>query len=226
MADWDHSPDHRRVQRLGFDEAVYCAGKSADQVGRIVADAQRTGHPLLLTRLDPEKLAAVPEAQRVGIDYDPVSLTGIYGAADDPPAMARVAVVSAGTSDATVAREAVRTLGYYGENSHEIHDVGVAGLWRLLERIEEIQQMPVVIAVAGMDAALPSVLGGLVPGAVIAVPVSSGYGVAEGGHSALNAALASCAPGVVVVNIDNGYGAACAALRVLRATDANRGEGA
>jgi hypothetical protein len=116
-----------------------------------------------------------------------------------------------------VSREAARTLRYYGTAGVEITDVGVAGLWRLLERIEEIRSVPVVIAVAGMDAALPTVIAGLVPGVIIGVPTSVGYGVAAGGHSALHSMLSSCAPGLAVMNIDNGYGAACAALRVLRA---------
>jgi hypothetical protein len=106
-------------------------------------------------------------------------------------------------------------LRFQGVPALRIADVGVAGLWRLLARMDEIRAMPVVIIVAGMDAALPSVVAGLVGGAVIAVPTSVGYGVAAGGHAALNAVLASCAPGLVVVNIDNGYGAACAALRIL-----------
>jgi len=125
-------------------------------------------------------------------------------------------VVAAGTSDASVAREAARTLTYYGESPAEITDVGVAGLWRLLERIEEIRTMKVVIAVAGMDAALPTVIGGLVAAPVIGVPTSVGYGASENGQTALKAMLASCSPGLTVTNIDNGYGAACAALRILR----------
>ncbi len=115
-----------------------------------------------------------------------------------------------------VAREVARTLSYYGEAPLEINDVGVAGLWRLLERIEEIRGMRVIVAVAGMDAALPTVIGGLVSAPVIGVPTSVGYGVAEGGQTALKSMLASCAPGLTVTNIDNGYGAACAALRILR----------
>jgi NCAIR mutase (PurE)-related protein len=131
-----------------------------------------------------------------------------------------VAIVVAGSSDAGVAREAQRTLAYNGVASRSFVDVGVAGLWRLTQRIHEISRFPVVIAVAGMDAALPTVLGGLVPGVIVAVPTSVGYGVAAGGHTALNAILASCASGISVVNIDNGYGAACVALRVLRTTAA------
>ena len=116
-------------------------------------------------------------------------------------------MVSAGTSDAGPSQEAVRVLRYYGEQSVEVHDVGVAGLWRLLERIEEIREMPVILVVAGMDGALTSVVGGLVSGVVIAVPTSTGYGTAEKGRTALYAALTSCSSGIVVVNIDNGYGA-------------------
>ena len=134
-----------------------------------------------------------------------------------PPAgTARVAVVTAGTSDAGPAREAVRTLAFNGHATTLIMDIGVAGLWRLTERVDEIAAHPVVIAVAGMDAALPSVLGGLVGSLVIAVPTSTGYGAARGGETALASCLTSCAPGIVVCNIDNGYGAACAAMRMLR----------
>jgi NCAIR mutase (PurE)-related protein len=126
-----------------------------------------------------------------------------------------VAVVTAGTSDLPVAREALRTLAFYGLPARAIADVGVAGLWRILQHEDELRRYPAVIVVAGMEGALFSVVGGLVRGAVIAVPTSTGYGAARGGETALHAALASCAPGVVTVNIDNGYGAACAAIRVL-----------
>ncbi len=142
---------------------------------------------------------------------------GYFGGAHELRTETRIAVVAAGTSDAAVSREAARTLRFYGEPAAEISDVGVAGLWRLLERIEEIRKMKVVIAVAGMDAALPTVIGGLVSNVVIGVPTSVGYGVANGGQTALHAMLASCSPGLTVTNIDNGYGAACAALRILRA---------
>ena len=112
--------------------------------------------------------------------------------------------------------EASRTLSYYGIATDHVFDVGVAGLWRLLEAVDRLRQVPCVICVAGMEGTLPGVVAGLVPAAVIAVPTSNGYGVAAGGHAALTSALASCAPGLTVVNIDNGYGAACAALRILR----------
>jgi NCAIR mutase (PurE)-related protein len=124
-------------------------------------------------------------------------------------------VVTAGTSDLPVGREALRTLAFYGVGAREIADVGVAGLWRILKHEQELKRYPVVIVVAGMEGALFSVVGGLVGGVVIAVPTSTGYGAARAGETALHAALAGCAPGLVTVNIDNGYGAACAALRAL-----------
>ncbi|MCK6453978.1 MAG: nickel pincer cofactor biosynthesis protein LarB [Alphaproteobacteria bacterium] len=209
--------DLRRRARIGLDETVFCAGKSSAQIAAIVARFDRAGASALLTRLDPDKIEALPAAMRARLDYDAGSHTAIFGKPRRRPGRAtgRVAVVSAGTSDQRVAREAARTLEYYGVGATEIADVGVAGLWRLIDRIDVIRRHRVVIVVAGMDAALPSVVGGLVSGVVIAVPTSVGYGVAAGGATALNAALASCAPGVTVVNIDNGYGAACAALRIL-----------
>ncbi|MDJ0891515.1 MAG: nickel pincer cofactor biosynthesis protein LarB [Gammaproteobacteria bacterium] len=223
MADQDHVPDIRREERLGFDEAVFCLHKQTGQLQRIIEQALSARRSLLLTRLAAHQLEALPESQRARIDYHPLSLTGICGERQGPKTPPRIALVSAGTSDAAVAAEATRTLAYYGEACVRFQDVGVAGLWRLLERVEEIRRMPIVIAVAGMDAALPSVVAGLVPGLVVAVPVSTGYGVAAQGQAALNAALASCAPGLVVVNIDNGYGAACAALRAVRALDSTAG---
>ena len=173
MTDRDHTPDLRRQKRLGFDEAVFCAHKRREQLLRIMDHAQDGQRSLLLTRLSPDQLAALPDSYRERIDYDSPSRTGIWGGYKMPTSAARIALVSAGTSDSAVAAEAVRTLRYYGETCHEIHDVGVAGIWRLLDRVEEIQPLPVVIAVAGMDAALPSVVAGLVPGIVIAVPVST-----------------------------------------------------
>ncbi len=210
--------DTRRAERIGFGEAVYAAGKSPAQIAAILEDAAARDASLLLTRLDPERHSALPAWQQDRMDYDPVSRTAMFGPACPALAGLDVAVVTAGTSDVPVAREAVRTLGFNGRAALLIADVGVAGLWRLLSRVEELRAFRVVIVAAGMDAALPSVVAGLVPGVVIAVPTSVGYGVAEGGRAALHAILASCAPGIVTVNIDNGYGAACAALRVLHAS--------
>lgn len=206
--------DWERRRRLGFDEAVLCAGKSAVQISAILDQVAAAEERMLLTRLDERQFAELPDIHQGALDYDPVSRTAFFGARG--PVNARpVAVVTAGTSDVPVAAEAIRTLAFNGIGALAVHDVGVAGLWRLIERIDEIKAMPVVIVAAGMDGALPSVIGGLVPGLVIAVPTSVGYGAARAGETALNAALASCAPGLVVCNIDNGYGAACAALRAL-----------
>lgn len=212
----DFTFDWGRAARAGLPEAVLCSAKSPAQLAEILAAARARGARLLLTRLEPAAFAALDEAARAGLEYDPLSRTAVLGGAvalSEP----RVAVVAAGTSDLPVAREAVRTLGFNGHGARLVADVGVAGLWRLMERIEEIRACRVVIAVAGMEGALFSVLGGLVAGPVIAVPTSVGYGVAEGGRAALTSALASCAPGVVAVNIDNGFGAACAALKMLGA---------
>jgi len=222
----DVNLDLARPDRIGLAEAVLAEPKSADQLVTILNQADDAGHSMLLTRLSPEQLNAMPEGLRGRIDYDEQSRTGFFGevAADaagtspleDSAMDGRVAVVwCAGTADRPVAAEAERTLAFSGVGVLSVSDVGVAGLWRLTERLDDLRSMDVVIVVAGMDGALPTVVAGLIPGVVIAVPTSVGYGVAADGHAALNSSLASCAPGLVVVNIDNGYGAACAALRVL-----------
>ena len=210
--------DSARIQRIGLAEALMCLGKTPEQIAAICETAAGDLSPVLLTRLDASVFEALPEDLRSRLDYEPVSRTAILGEVPRAAEAARIAVVTAGTADIGVAREAARTLSVYGTAFHEVFDVGVAGLWRLLDRIEEIKSYPIVIMVAGMDGAIFSVLGGLVPGAVIAVPTSAGYGASRGGETALHSALASCAPGVLVTNIDNGYGAACAALRILRAS--------
>jgi hypothetical protein len=207
--------DFQRRERTGLSEAVFCLGKTPQQIGEATELAQAQGVSLLLTRLAPGAFATLPPPAQASLDYDPSSHTAILGAWHPPVGEPVVAVVTAGTSDLLVAREALRTLAFYGLPAREIADVGVAGLWRILKHEEELRRYPAVIVVAGMEGALFSVVGGLVRGVVIAVPTSTGYGAARGGETALHAALASCAPGVVTVNIDNGYGAACAAVRVL-----------
>ena len=207
--------DWQRRERIGLGEAVLCAGKTAVQIGETIALARARRAALLLTRLTPELLAELAPAELAALDYDPRSRTAILGTPPEPAGEPPVAVVTAGTSDLPVAREAIRTLAFYGVAAREIADVGVAGLWRILQHEEELRRYPVVIVVAGMEGALFSVVAGLVGGVVIAVPTSTGYGIARAGETALHAALASCAPGLVTVNIDNGYGAASAALRVL-----------
>lgn len=214
--DHEINMDLGREARLGFDEAILSESKSTGQLNSILAQASERGARMLLTRLAPGQFAALDPVHQPSLDYDPTSQTAFLGAARaTAQATPRVAIVTAGSSDVPIAREAARTLSYYGEPALEVFDVGVAGLHRLQARVDELRCMRVVIAVAGMDAALASVLGGLVGGLVVVVPTSVGYGVCEGGWTALRSALASCAPGIVVVNIDNGYGAACAALRTL-----------
>ena len=207
--------DFGRRERIGLSEAVFCPGKTPEQIGGTIAAAAAHGVGLLLTRLAPEIFAALPPSTQAALDYDPASRTAIRAPWRPPAGEPVVAVVTAGTSDLPVAREALRTLAFYGLPAREIADVGVAGLWRILQHEAELRRYPAVIVVAGMEGALFSVVGGLVRGVVIAVPTSTGYGVAEHGRTALHAALASCAPGLVAVNIDNGYGAACAAIRAL-----------
>ena len=206
--------DWQREGRTAAAEAVFCEGKSVAQIAAILHAAE--GRRLLLTRMPAETLAALPAELAARLDHDRVSRTAILG----PPLpleAARVAIVAAGTADVPVAREVARALAFHGRGATSVVDVGVAGLWRLMERLDEIRRHEVVVAVAGMEGALFSVLAGLVPTPIIAVPTSIGYGVAAGGRAALSSALASCAPGLVTVNIDNGYGAACAALRMLAA---------
>jgi hypothetical protein len=211
--------DFDRRRRTGLDEAVFAQGKSAAQLEVIFESAQARGVPLLVTRLSNDLHAAVAARWGEDLDYCPVSRTAFFGGVQPHPGTPpRVAVVAAGSSDTLVAREVERTLEFNGVASASFIDVGVAGLWRLTRCLDAISAHPVVIAVAGMDAALPTVLGGLVAGLIVAVPTSIGYGVATGGHASLHAILASCAPGITVVNIDNGYGAACAAIRALRMT--------
>ena len=210
LIDWD------RAERTGVAEAVFCAAKSTAQIAAIAKQAHSQGKRLLFTRLRKSRFNRLHATLRAAIDYDPLSETAILGA-PLPLATARVAIVCAGTSDLPIAREAERTLAFHGEAATLIADVGVAGLWRLLDRIDEIRRHRAVIAIAGMEGALFSVIAGLVRSPVVAVPSSVGYGVGAHGTTALHAALSSCAPGLVTVNIDNGFGAALAVLRMVGA---------
>lgn len=207
--------DYQRRERIGMPEAIFCAGKDTGSLNQILAELiAHPSHPVLFTRLAPERFNLLDPALSARLDYDPLSATAIlHGAL--PTRAGTVAIVSAGTSDLAVAREAARTLEFSGIGHTLVGDVGVAGIWRLMERVAQIRLHDVIIVVAGMDAALASVMGGLVDKCVIGVPTSVGYGVATGGGTALNAMLASCAQGVLVTNIDNGFGAACAAARII-----------
>lgn len=208
--------DLKRTDRIGFGEAVFCTNKTPTQIDAILDLCREEGGDMLITRLAPGKHIELADENKSKLDYDPVSETGFFQFQRTTTLAAQVAIVTSGTSDVSVAREAERTLAFNKIGATLIFDVGVAGLWRLTSRLEEIRAYPVIIAIAGMDAAMISILGGLVRSLLIAVPTSTGYGVARNGETALAASLSSCAPGVVVCNIDNGYGAACAAIRALQ----------
>jgi NCAIR mutase (PurE)-related protein len=207
--------DYRRTERIGLPEAVLCQGKTDEHLRIIVAELMTHPNvPVLFTRMTPSQAEVVRDVAGAALNHDPESATA-YLHGQMPDREGAVVVITAGTSDLTVAAEVVRTLQFLGIDSLLIADVGVAGLWRLQERLGELSAADVVVTVAGMDAALASVVGGLVGNPLIAVPTSAGYGAAQQGQTALNAMLVSCAQGVLVTNIDNGFGAACAAARIL-----------
>lgn len=207
--------DYDRSERLGMPEAVYCEGKDGASVNAILAElSEQPDHPVLFTRISEMQLKQLDPKLTNQLDYDAVSLTAILNGCC-PARKGKVAIVCAGTSDLSVAREARRTLEFTGIETELVVDVGVAGIHRLLDRIDHIRGFNVIIVIAGMDAALASVMGGLVRQPVIGVPTSVGYGVASGGTTALNSMLASCGQGISVTNIDNGFGGACAAIRIL-----------
>jgi NCAIR mutase (PurE)-related protein len=208
--------DYFRHHRIGLPECIYCEGKSVPILNRMLTELSRKKKcPVLLTRLSKEKRRRIHAPLVRKLDYHEPSGTAFLGGKFPKVPKASVAVVTAGSSDLGVAYEAVRTLDFLGVSARLFADIGVAGLWRLEKNIEAINRHDAIIVIAGMDAAIVSVLGGLTSKPVIAVPTSVGYGTACGGQTALNAMLASCAPGIAAVNIDNGYGAACAAFRVI-----------
>ncbi len=205
--------DLHRATRQGAPEVIYGAGKTPAQIAGIAAAMQKNGvSPILITRLSPESAAIV--AQSVPLDYRADARLGIIGEIPAPDGNGTVVVAAAGTSDYAVAEEAAVTAEVHGSRVLRLYDVGVAGLHRLLAHLDELMAAQVVIAVAGMEGALASVVGGLVSCPVIAVPTSVGYGASFGGVAALLAMLNSCASGVSVVNIDNGFGAGFLASRI------------
>jgi pyridinium-3,5-biscarboxylic acid mononucleotide synthase len=206
--------DHHRALRNGFPEVILGEGKSPEQVAAIAERMAATGGNVLVTRLAPEVGAGLCAALP-GFEYHATPRLALRRAADArPTGRGTVLVVSAGTADMPVAEEAALSAELMGNRVERLYDVGVAGLHRLLERRERLWEAAVLIVVAGMEGALPSVVGGLVERPVIAVPTSVGYGTSLGGLAALLGMLNTCAAGVVVVNIDNGFGAAAAASRI------------
>ena len=206
--------DFERDRRCGFAEFVYGAGKTPEQIAAILAELAAHGKPVLATRVAPEAAEFVLK-KLPGAVHDELARSIMIPARKKVRRPGKVAVICAGTSDLPVAREAVNTLTVCGAENFLIPDCGVAGLHRLLSKLERLRKADIIIAVAGMEGALPSVTAGLVECPVIAVPTSVGYGASLNGITALLAMLNSCASGVTVVNIDNGFGAACAAVRML-----------
>ncbi|MFO8239564.1 MAG: nickel pincer cofactor biosynthesis protein LarB [Dissulfuribacterales bacterium] len=211
--------DHHRYIREGFPEVVYGPGKTCKQLTGIVSRLISVGGPVLVTRVSKEQsdyvVRSIPE-----IEFHPISKSLTWSGKTSnpmPPNKGTVLVISAGTADLPVAEEACLTLDLMGHPYKRIYDVGVAGIHRLLDHLDELRQASVIIAVAGMDGVLPSILGGIVSAPVVAVPSSTGYGANFQGLAPLLTMLNSCATGVAVVNIDNGFGAGAFAAMVNRA---------
>jgi NCAIR mutase (PurE)-related protein len=208
--------DHHRSLRQGHPEVIFCAGKTIAQVVAIAERLAAADGAFLGTRAT-EEMAQSLSTQFERLQWNPLARTVYLPPAVPPPVVGTVLVASAGTSDLPVAEEAAVTLEAFGHRAARLCDVGVAGIHRLLSASDRLREADVAIVVAGMEGALPSVVGGLVRVPVIAVPTSVGYGASFGGLAALLAMLNSCAAGVTVVNIDNGFGAAAAASRILAA---------
>ena len=205
--------DHHRSLRQGVAEVIYGAGKTAGQIAGILTAMRAHGDgTILVTRLDPDKAAVLGE--QFSMDYHADARMAVVGSFPEPDGLGKIVVATGGTSDIPVAEEAALTAQALGNRVERIYDVGVAGLHRLQARLPQIMEASVLIAIAGMEGALASVLGGLVDCPVIAVPTSVGYGASFGGISALLSMLNSCASGVSVVNIDNGFGAGYLASRI------------
>ena len=203
--------DYHRSERTGINEVIFALDKSTNEINHILNSINKNS--LLITKLEKSKYESL-ELKHL-INYDQTSLTGFFNFKKKELIQNRISIVAAGTSDLNIATEAKRTLEFFGYGADEIYDVGVAGLWRIMKKLDLIKKTKLSIVVAGMDGALPTVLTGLISNPVIAVPTSTGYGVADKGNTALKSMLTSCSPGMSVVNIDNGFGAACAAIRIL-----------
>ena len=218
--------DHHRTLRQGFPEAVLCDAKDPDEAVAIARRIADSGSTLIATRVAPA-LWTLLERAIPGMTYNAAGRVAFRAAPDAPAVAGSVFIVTGGTSDKPVAEEAAGTLEALGVRHERSYDVGVAGIHRVLADRERLGAADVLIVVAGMEGALASVVGGLVSAPVVAVPTSVGYGATFGGVTALLAMLSSCAQGVTVVNIDNGFGAACAAHRILatRARAEGRADG-
>ena len=208
--------DFQRRERIGLIEAIWGADKSIDQLKRVSKEVLEKKEVVFITRIDKEKAAHLLEIFKEGRFIEEANCLIIGENFNKVSTNKRVAIISGGSSDLAVTLEAKLSLEIYGVSCQSFIDVGVAGLHRLFSEIEEINKYDVLIVCAGMEGALATVIGGLLPQPIIAVPVSVGYGVSKNGETALNSMLSSCAPGISVMNIDNGYGAAMAALRIIK----------
>jgi pyridinium-3,5-biscarboxylic acid mononucleotide synthase len=206
--------DHKRDERIGFQEIVFGASKSVDQLRKIINDFLKINKSVLCTKVQKKK-AKVLSAEFPESFYDQVSKILIIGKFPSEVSKDEVAILSGGTSDQYLVNEIYFTLKFFGKDAERFQDIGVAGVHRLLNNLEKLKKFKVVIVIAGFEGALPTVTGGLLSQPIIAVPAAVGYGISRGGKVALNSMLSSCANGITVVNIENGYGAAMAALRIL-----------
>jgi len=208
--------DFERRERLGLIEAIWGQDKSIDQLKRISESVLNKNEVVFITRINSEKASDLLDSYNDARFYEEAKCLIIGENLNKLNSNKKVAIISGGSSDLAVTLEAQLALEIYGVNSKSFIDVGVAGLHRLLGQLEEINKFDVLIVCAGMEGALATVVGGLLPQPIIAVPVSIGYGVSINGETALNSMLSSCSPGIAVMNIDNGYGAAMAALRIIK----------
>ena len=199
--------DHHRSLRKGFPEVIWGAGKTAAQILTIIKKMLTKKHPILVTRLDSRKAAHIKKALPAATYHPASRLLTLNDKTITTGGKGTILVISAGTSDIPVAEEALITAGIMGNTVNHLYDVGVAGIHRLVDKKDTLEAAAVLIVVAGMEGALPSVIGGLVDKPIIAVPTSTGYGTGFGGIAALLSMLNSCASGIAVVNIDNGFGA-------------------
>jgi hypothetical protein len=206
--------DHHRGLRSGMPEVIYCQGKTATQIKKIIQSMDRVGHSILATRLSREIFRKLKNFLPGTFEYNETAQTLVIEKNKPKKRTGLITIITAGTSDIPIAEEASITAQALGSRTETIFDVGVAGIHRLLNNLEKIREARVIIVVAGMEGALASVVGGLVDRPIIAVPTSIGYGTSFGGIAALLTMLNSCATGIAVVNIDNGFGAGCMAHRI------------
>ena len=206
--------DHHRSLRNGFAEVVYGKGKTAGQLVAIIQSLYKAKSDILVTKLEYNVYENIQQELPPECIYDNISLTLVLSKKQNINKIGRIIIVSAGTADMPIAEEARITSEFFGSKTEKLFDVGVAGIHRLLDKINLLREARVIIVIAGMDGALASVVGGLVSSPVIAVPTSTGYGASFNGVSALLAMLNSCASGVATVNIDNGFGAGCIAHKI------------